>query len=163
MTRLSSHAMGHFAPPVVLGRADPKNQQSSPSSKLPFALRGIDPRDPLESMPPLPVSGIIKLGRALASFLRSCSTTGGIVSVYGVVPASTNPGPGRGSRVSAAVVWDRPRRVLFFGTTLSFVETENGVVESGIFGMGVIRPPAVACRLRGSSWSFGRSYGKYSH
>jgi len=163
MTGLSSHAVEYFVSSVALRRVDPENQQSSPSSKLPFALRGTDPRDPFEFMPSLLASGVIKLGRALASFWRSCRTTDGIVSVYGIVPASTNPGPGRGSRVSAAVVWDRPRRILFFGTSLSFVVTENGVVESGILGVGVIRPPAVACRLRGSSWSFGRSYRKYSH
>lgn len=84
------------------------------------------------------------------------------MSVSGVVPARTNPGPGRGSRVSAAVVLDRPRRILFFGASLDFV-TGNAVVEFVIFGVSVIRPPVVACRLRGSSWSFSRSCYKFSH
>lgn len=156
MAKLSSYAAEYFVSLVVLGRTKPENLQSSPSLKLP-SLRATDPPDTLEPMLSLLIPGVIKLGQVLASFLRPCKTTEGIVSVCGAVPARTNPGPGRGSRVSAAVVCDRPRRALCFGASLRFM------AESGIFGVGAIRPLAVACLLRGSSWSFSRSYRKYSY
>ena len=98
---------------------------------------------------------------AEAEFLRSCKTVDGIVSVSGVVPARTNPGPGRRSRVSAAVVFNRPRRIGCFGASLGLDmmcgrEKISGV-SGRVFGVKAIRPPVVAWRLRGSRRSRGGS------
>ena len=85
-------------------------------------------------------------------------------SVSGVVEIMTNPGPGRGLRVSAAVVLERfrrtgPRLGMVVGVDTVF-DLERAVRSAGGEGtVGVMHPPVVAWRLRGSRISRGGSCG----